>query len=78
MAKVKGVCIRVHPNFFNLFESKRKNYESRFKVNISQVQTSELISKELIKRMNPKIKINSSKRYYPKKVKQRFPNGFMI
>jgi len=76
--KTNGVCIKVHPNFFNLFDKKRKNYESKFKANISQIKTSELLLKEFMKQNNPKIKIRHSKKNYPKKFKPRFPNGFML
>lgn len=64
--KIKGVCIKVHPEFFNMFETKRRNYENKFKVTLSQIKTSELMTKEFFNVKQPKVKIRKSHKYYPK------------
>ena len=65
--KIKGISIKVHPLFFNtMFEPKRKNYEQKFKVSISQIKVSEMMAKEFLANNQPKIqKKNYS--YFPKK-----------
>jgi hypothetical protein len=70
--KTKGVCIRVHPLFFDNFESKRKSYEQRFKVSLSQIKTSELIFRDFLNNNNPQVKPKRPiKKYYPKRFNNR-------
>ena len=71
--KIKGICIKVHPLFFDtLFEPKRKNYEQKFKVNMSQIKVSELMAKEFLANNQPQIK-KKNYSYFPKKRRRKFP-----
>jgi hypothetical protein len=52
MVKVKGISYKVHPDFFNqILEPKRKYYEKKLNVSISQNKLTELLAREM--KFNP-------------------------
>lgn len=66
--KIKGVCIRVHPLFFdNIFEKNRKALEKKFNKPLTQIEFTGILANNGIK-----IQLNKmSNKFAPKEFKRK-------